>query len=149
MSLARSKDAGFLNSVINDPSVLPYVACGISGPLDAEKLVENDNNYFLANEYGGLLFVPSEPYVYQGHMMFLPQGRGYGVLGAAREAFFFMFTETDAIRLDAIFSHENTAVERLMKAMGFTKWGDVEVNGIPSHLYVLTLKEWARGLKCL
>jgi len=143
-----SKDAAFLNRVANDPSVFPWISLGLKPPLDLTALLEDEHNIFLANEFGGFLFIAKPDYVYDVHTQFLPEGRGRTALAAAREAAFHMFTKTDAMRIDTTVALANRAADRLTRMMGFSKWGETEVNGTPSNYYVLTLKEWARGLTC-
>lgn len=147
-TIAPSRDAEFLNRVVNDPSVFPWISLGLKPPLDLTALLADENNIFLANGFGGFLFIAKPDYIYEVHTQLLPEGRGKLALIAAKEAAFHMFTKTEAIRIDTTVAFGNKAADRLTRMMGFTKWGDTEVNGIPSHYYVLTLKEWARGLTC-
>ena len=141
-----SKDSGLLNRVINDPAVFPWVSLGLKPPFDLTELVENDANIFMANEHGGFLFIAKPDFVYEVHTQFLPIARGPCVLRWAKECAYHMFTKTDALRIDTTVSVDNRAAEKLTLAMGFTKWGEVEVLGVPSNYYVLTMKQWARNL---
>lgn len=144
--LEISRDAVFLNNVINHPEVFPHVSLGAKSPLDLSSVLEDHRNYFLANEYGGFLLLAQPDYVYQVHTQFLPEGRGRKALSAARWAEQFMFTRTDALRLDTTVAYDNKAADWFTRKVGFVKWDDVEVNGVMSHYYVLTLKQWARNL---
>lgn len=146
--LVRSTDAEFLNRVLNDPTVFPLVSLGLPGPLDIAPILANESNVFLQAEYGGFLFIAKPEYVYDVHTQFLPEGRGAHALRLAKEAAFYMFTQTDALRIDTTVAFTNKAAHRLTRMMGFSKWGETEINGVPSHYYVLTLKQWARGLSC-
>ena len=74
--LERSYDIEFINRVINDPSVRPYVGGGVDGDLDAEVLVNDPDNWFLMGEHGGFLLNPTAPNVREVHTFVLPEGRG-------------------------------------------------------------------------
>ena len=143
-----SRDAAFLNRVVNDPSVLPHVNLGLTGQLDMTPLVEDQRNVFLANEWGGFLFIDKGEFVYEVHTQFLPEGRGKSAVRAARDAADYMFTMTDALRIDTYVQFDNPAAEWLSRATGFKKWGEVEYCGQPCNYYVLTLKNWARLRPC-
>lgn len=146
--MIRSTDAAFLNRVVNDPSVFPYVSLGLEGPFDLSGILSDWNNHFMCNEYGGFLFIKHKEYIYEVHAQFLPEGRGRSAIESALLAERYMFTKTDALRLDTYVAHDNRAASWFTRKVGFTKWGDVTVNGVPSHYYVLTLKNWARSLEC-
>ena len=142
----QSTDAAFLNRVVNHPSVLPYVLCGFKGPLDVTALVENPRNVFLANEFGGFLLIDRDDFVYELHTQFLPEGRGKSVIRAGNEMTTWMFTKTDALRIDTYVQPDNRAAAWAARICGFKKWGTVEINGSACCYYVLTLKDWARRL---
>jgi len=144
----RSIDAAFLNRVVNHNSVFPHVSLGASKPLDLSACVADSRNYFLANEFGGFLLLRQHDYVYQVHTQFLPEGRGKTALKAGRWAAHYMFTQTDCLRIDTTVAYDNRHADWFTKALNFSKWDDVVVNGVPSHYYVLTLKQWARSLAC-
>ena len=143
--VVRSFDAEFLNRLVNDPST----EAGRLGlkDLDLTEVLADHDNVFLANSYGGFLFVRDRD-VYEVHTNFLPRGRGPKVYDAARAAAFYMFTETDCLAIRTMVPRGNLAAKALTERMGFTRWGDTEVNGVECGLYMLTLKEWCRRHKC-
>lgn len=144
--LLRSTEAGFLNSVVNDPSVKPWVTLGL-GELDLTEAVNNPDNVFLANAWGGFLFVKDGD-CYECHTQFLPEGRGKKALEAAREAAWYIFTRTAALAIRTYVPRGNVAAAALARRVGFSVWGVVELLGTEMTVYMLTLKKWAEGLKC-
>ena len=144
--IAPSRDAAFLNRVVNHPAVHPWVSMGLKGDLDITALVEDPRNVFLANEWGGFLLIAKGDYVYELHTQFLPEGRGKSAYAAGREGCAYMFTKTDCLRIDTYIQLDNPAAERYARVVGFKKWGETELHGHPCYYYVLTLKEWARRL---
>ncbi len=140
MRLKVSKDAEFLNRIINDPSVFPYVSLGCE-TVDIAPQVEKDTTVFLATEYGGFLFVCCGNGLYEVHTQFLPEGRR-DVLGLAREAVRYMFTQTPAIAVTTFVADSNEGARRLTLAMGFKEIGAKSINGYSGVGYLLTIKDW-------
>jgi len=145
MNLKRSNDAEFLNRVVNDPSVHPFVSFG-RGPIDLTAVVNNHDNVFLANEHGGFLYV-SHGDTFEVHTQFLPEGRG-DTATLARESLFYMFTQTPCVRIDTLIPPFNKTAKRLAEAVGMKSVAQAEVFGFPVTVYMLTIKEWARSLAC-
>jgi len=143
--LARSVDAEFLNSIINHEST-EGGRLGLKD-LDLTEAVSNPDNVFLQTEHGGFLFIKDGD-VYEVHSTFTPEGRGTRAFEAAREAAFFMFTETPCLAIRTLVPKGNVAAYALTKKMGFSQWGDSEVNGHECRMFMLTIKEWCRRLKC-
>ena len=141
-SVRRSFDGEFLNRVVNDPAVLPYVSLGLVETLDMRPFVADERNYFLANEWGGFLLLNEGDGVYDLHSQFLPQGRGIAVLQAAADAQRFMFTETDCMAVKTFCPQGNPAAKALARRGGFTKIGPVEILGIAGDMYILTRHDW-------
>jgi hypothetical protein len=143
--ISRSTDAEFLNRIVNDPAMAP-ARLGMK-ELDLTEAVSNPDNVFLANQWGGFLFIKDED-VYEVHTNFLPAGRGKLALKAAQDAAFYMFTQTDALAIRTSVPRGNFAAAALTKRMGFSHWGDEVINGYECRVFVLTIKCWARRLPC-
>lgn len=143
--LLRSMETEFLHRVIEDPAVKPWVTLGHE--VDLTDVVKNPDNVFLANPWGGFLFVKDGD-CYECHSQFLPEGRGKKTLEAAREAAWYIFTRTPALAIRTYVPRGNVAAAALARRMGFSVWGTVEYLGTEMTVYMLTLKEWARGLGC-
>src|SRR5687768_12316560 len=105
MTLQRSTDAAFLNQVVDNPEVSRWML-GFEPPYDLSPLVANPDNIFLANEHGGFLFLKQEQYTYGVHTQFLPEGRGNS-LPLARDAAFWMFTQSDALAIETYVPVDN------------------------------------------
>jgi hypothetical protein len=84
--LERSYDTAFINKVVNDPAVRPYVGSGVDGDIDTQILVDNPDNWFLMGEHGGFLFAGTAPGVREVHTFVLPSGRGEWAAAARAKA---------------------------------------------------------------
>jgi hypothetical protein len=141
-----SRDAQFLNSIVNHPAVYPWVCGPLTTPLDATALVADESNILLRTTHGAFLFLREGPGKYEVHTQFLPEGRGTA-LAAAREAADFMFTRTDCCILTTMVDESNRIARLLTLRSGFEF---VKTAGIwrshgtdwPLHHYWLTLKAW-------
>lgn len=143
--LARCTDAEFLNSVVNHPEVARWMV-GFEPPFDFSPVLADQANVFLANCHGGFLFVATqERCKYEVHTQFLPEGRGNS-LALARDAAWYMFTQTDCLAIETYVPAGNEAARRLTLSMGFKPCLDIEVNGHECTVYMLNIKSWARGL---
>lgn len=144
--LARTHDAAFMNSVVNHPAIKPQVSLGMEGTLDLTPLVSDEGNVCLQNEHGGFLFIRSEHDCFDVHTQFLPEGRGPAALASAREAAWFMFTQTHCLAIRTFVGSTNHPARALTKRMGFVKIDDGELFGVTGEWFLLTIKQWARGL---
>ena len=52
--LERSYDTAFINKVVNDPAVRPYVGSGVDGDIDTQMLADDPDNWFLMANTGFL-----------------------------------------------------------------------------------------------
>jgi len=143
MIVTPSKDAEFLNSVINDPTVRPSVWPG-NGPLDAKALLDA-GAVFLRAEHGGFLLEEKGPGLFEVHTVFLPEGRGSHALEACRDGMFHMFTTTPCVEVITRISKTNVAAKRLARSAGMKRLFQVEVGnfGVPDEIYSIRLDEWA------
>lgn len=134
-------DAAFLNEILNDPAVHPWVCGANAGPIDITPVLSNPSNIALVTDHGGFIFAKIGSGVYDVHTQFKPEGRGTA-LAAAKEAAQFMFTYTDCIRIETMVPEVNKAARLLTERMGFTyqgRHGVWLVNGVesPSHYFSL------------
>lgn len=141
--MTPSRDAAFLNRVVNDPSVLPWVNLGLfPDGIDTKPLVENDRNLFLANEHGGFLLVDKGDGIYEIHTQFLPEGRGRSAIEAGREAMRYVFTQTAIQALMTFCPLNNPQAAFLAKACGMNRFKTVTQFGTEGDLYTITKGEW-------
>jgi hypothetical protein len=140
-------DAAFLNTVANHPDVRPFL--GGAGELDLSGFTRPPENFAFEFEHGGIIFQKLEHGVYEGHSMFLPEGRGERVKEAMAESIRWMFARTDCLEIVTKCPDANKATIGAARNMGFTKgfrldrgWPlpDGEYGGV--ECMRLTLAKW-------
>lgn len=119
MTLKRTMDARFLNSVINNSEVRPWL--GGSNALDVSDALADPKNIGLQNERGGFILMNHEPGVYEVHTQFLPGFGGLSALKAAREGIRYMFTKTDCHTLLTRVPVANRAALAFTAAVGWRR----------------------------
>lgn len=119
--IERSFNAGFINSVINHPTVRE--GSEVNGSADVSKIVEDERNYLLANEHGGFIAINTEPRVYEYHTQFLPEGRGLSAIEAGWESLAYMFNETDCEKIITQVNTNNKTAQRYTALFPFRKVG--------------------------
>jgi hypothetical protein len=142
-SLHRTMSADLLNEVANNEAVRPFV--GGAGFVDVGAVVANPQNVALINEHGGFIFVRDEATRFELHTLFLPEGRGAGVLPAFEEAARFVFASTDCLEITTKVPASNKAADLMARRAGFAPiftrsaiWPD----GSDVTYYSLTLDTW-------
>jgi hypothetical protein len=146
--MQRSVDAGHLASVWNHPKVKPWVALGAPELLTEEnagKLFEIGSIY-LANEYGGFLFIPCGNDVYDLHTQFVPEGWGGKALEDSAWAKWYMFTQTPCMMMRTFVPLDNKVAYVAAEKNGFVYMQDEELAGIKGRTLVLTIKKWVVDL---
>lgn len=114
MSLRRTFDATFLNQVVNDPRVRPWLGGDRKSRLDLQPAIDA-GAIALINRDGGFLFVPKGDGVFEVHTQFLPSVKGKAVR-FAREAARYMFKQVGAEKLVTDVPEDNQAA--LADALG-------------------------------
>jgi hypothetical protein len=148
MLLSKSKDAQFLNDILNNPEVYPWVSGLADGPLDLTAIVDMPSTLMLKAETGAFLFVKKAPKVLEVHTQFLPGSDQ--VLDAAKEAADFIFTQTDCKEIITMVPRANKAARILAKAVGFTytqtdgEWKS-PYGMVPLDFFRLTKKQWRKA----
>jgi hypothetical protein len=117
--LRRTLDPSFLNRVVNDASVRPWVTLGGAGALDVSPLVASPANIALVGDHGGFILERHEPGVYELHTQFLPAGRGPAVYEAAAEGLRHMMAATDCSEIVTRVPACNRAAEAGARRGGF------------------------------
>lgn len=113
----RTLDATFLNQVLNDPDVRPWV--GGEGVLDVTGTVANPENIALVTDYGGWVLGKHETGIYELHTAFLKEGRGRFYVAATHEALRYVFTNTDAVEIVTRVPEVNRAAAMAARCAGF------------------------------
>lgn len=140
--MIESRDASWLNRVMNDPSVYPDISLGHKDYFDATEVLKNPRNHFFANEYGGFLVMDKGDGVYEVHTQFLPGGRGKAARESAREAMEQMFLTTDCMALTTFCPSDNKKAINLALFAGMHKRQPETYFGVQGHMYSITVKEW-------
>lgn len=151
--LERTFDGARLQRVVEDPSVLPHIACGDSG-VNLAPYVEHEANVCLMNEHGGFLYVRLDHGTYEVHTQFLPSGRGPDALIAARESLLWMFTRTDCVEVLTKVPVGNRGGEGLARAVGFVHEhrGHHQTAGgnrVELDYFALRYEDWFRSARDL
>ena len=146
----RTFDANLVNSVVNDPSIYPWVHGSVVGPIDLGPVLANRDNYCLWGEHGGTVFIQMQPGLYELHTQVLPEGRGKWTISMVRASFEWMFTRTDCVEILTRCPQGNIAAKAAAKRVGmafeFTRpntWVQ-DHKPIPSDIYSLKVQDWMR-----
>lgn len=110
---------GFVEAIINHPTVRPTVQSGIYY-LEAQRLVSDKRNVTLAAEGGVVLFEWLYPGAYQGHVFTMLGYRGKAALKLVSEAIDVLFTVHEARLLVAEAPWVLPHVSLLCRRLGFT-----------------------------
>lgn len=150
--IERQLSAEHVNSIINHPSIYPWICGPIDGPLDLSGPIQTGDYIALFGEYGGFLFWKLADGIYDAHSAVLPEGRGSWALWAAHNALRFMFDKENAQEIMMAVPKGNIAVRALVRTLKADFKGRIE-NGwwfkgrqVPSDIYSLTKMDWE---KCL
>lgn len=149
--IGREYHAARLNRIVNDPSVYPWVCGTAVGPLDLEPAIADQKNILLMGERGGVVFVLTQPGIYEAHTQVLPEGRGKWGVVMVRAALHWMFTRTDAIEIMTKCPEGNVGALWLAKRIGgkrlFTNRNGwiMDHKTVPAEIYGLTIQDWIAG----
>jgi hypothetical protein len=145
--IARTLDAGFLDSVANDAAVRPTLAG--TGAIDLTGVVEDPANFALVADCGGFLLTPVSPGHYEVHSMFLP-GNGSAPIKAMRAAQEWMFTRTDCVSVWSKVPVSNRAAKGFAIAGGLQPCFERDYQGLGQTEFVeLPILRWAMSCKAL
>ncbi len=139
LAVAPSRDVAFINAVVNDPSVRPFVGPEYLGELDLSEAVARPENLCMFGRWGGFLLAWSAPGVREVHTMILPEGRGAWARQARAEMIAYCATQGDTMlwtKIPADQPHvRRFAIEGGMRATGMT----VATFGLPYAIYSMEL----------
>lgn len=142
----RTYFADFFNTIINDPAIRHQF--GYTGYLDVTGLLLNTNNYALANDEGGFMFLARPGAVYEVHTMFPPTANPLKTVRFMKKAVEYMFTQTPCETIVTQVPDDNKAASKLCDMMGFHE--DMHEDnawkpGVGISYRSLILDRWARG----
>jgi len=147
--IERATDAKFINSVVNDPSIYPFVCGYRTEPLDLTEVIARPEHHVLVGEYGGIIFFRLTEGLYEAHTSVLPSGRGEWTQKFGQEALDYLFTKTDALEILTKCPNGNVAAIAGARAIGarkeFTTRPLWPLNGeiVPVTVYGMTVHDWA------
>ncbi len=146
--IERTTDPQFLNRVLNDPSVRPWVADVADGVLDMTPAIAKQENVCLAGEHGVFFCYNYGGGLFEVHSAVLASGRGAWAKAAAKQVVEYMFTATECIEILTRVPQGHIGAKALAETTGFrhqfTTPPDCLYRGerVPAHIYSLTLQEW-------
>lgn len=114
-----ARDANFLNRVLNDPKVRPFIPGFGDEEIDLSNRMGEGNFLPLVGEHGCFLCFRIFQGLYEVHTAVLPQGRGDWTRRFADAGKRFMFTGTDAVEIMTRVPEGHEAAERLTHDVGF------------------------------
>jgi hypothetical protein len=146
--IGRERHARRLNRVANHPEVAPWIRGSLEGELDFTPVVQDDRNYLLMSQHGGLLFTQMTPGIFEAHTSIVPEGRGEWALNMVRASLMWMFTRTDMMELVTRCPRGNLGAISLARAAGCQQayvtpanW-QLKSKMVPSTVFTLTLQQW-------
>jgi hypothetical protein len=156
LTVEREFTAERINPILNDPSVLPWVAMPGQTDLDLTALVSDKHNVLLmAKEGGGFFFHHLEAGVYEVHSFFLPLARGGTAIKAWYDAMEWMFLRTNCMELLTKVPIDNHAADKFAQRVGAIlefereKAWPTKDGLIPVKYYAFRYPEWVRSAQGL
>lgn len=145
--IQREITAERFNSLVNEPSIRPWVANG-DGVIDLSSQVADARNFFLMGEFGGVAFLHVQAGVYEAHTQVLPAGRGAWTRELTEACVRWMFTRTDAYEIVTRVPAGHIAAKAAAEAQGmrleFTRPGGVLFRNrvVDAHIYSFRVQDW-------
>jgi hypothetical protein len=75
-TVAPCRDVAFINAVVNDPSVRPFIGPAELGEIDLSEAIARPENLCLMGQHGGFVLAWSAPGVHEVHTFITEAGRG-------------------------------------------------------------------------
>jgi hypothetical protein len=148
--LERVFTANRINEIVNDDSILPMIK-GKHTKLDLTNFAKVKHNVCLVGDYGCVLFAKLQEGIYEFHTSVLPDGRGTWMIEGSREAFKYMFTNTDAFELLTKCPDGNVPAKAGARAVGCglkfstrPTW-PIEDKLVPVDVYSILLQDWPKN----
>lgn len=117
--IERARDAAFLNRVLNDPKVRPFIAGFGDGDLDVTERLADPRFLPLVGEHGTFVCFRIFQGLWEVHTAVLPSGRGEWTRRFGEAGKRYMFTATDCAEILTRVPEGHAAAERLTHDMGF------------------------------
>lgn len=141
--LIDREQVNMLNTIANQPEVLPYVAPGY-WRVDMADFFKRPGNLMLGNSRGVVLFAPMGEGLYSCHFLFTGSMRGGDALAAIKLAFSSLFTYRDCVAITGLIPRENRASRAMARALGCRPIGCATDDlGRPCISYMMERTRWA------
>jgi hypothetical protein len=138
--MIRIYDPQLPDIVLNHPDVRPTVEKG-AGYISIADHIRDPRNVVFAWPYGFVLFIYKAEGEYEGHVAFLPHGRGATALAAVRSAIDRLFADHGCRVIRAAVPQVLPQVGFLVRRLGFAFEGaDPEK---PVDHFVMEAEKWA------
>lgn len=112
------------------------------GDATPEQWLENEENILYEKDGSVALFTKEYPGVYSGHWFF--KARGRAALSLANEFLTRLFTETNAQAIRGLTPQEKPAAKWAARQVGFTSYGNIQINNKDYELFCMTKKEFLK-----
>lgn len=145
MTVRRTLDATFLNSVANQPDVRPFIGGDPAEPIDLTDALSSLDNIALVTEYGGWFLQRKAAGVMELHTLFGKDGRGKHYRHAAMEALRWLFTRTDTTEILTKVPEDNPRAMMASLWFGFRERFHREnawAPGVGISYRALTIDDW-------
>lgn len=130
----------FADIILNHPDVRPTVEQG-DGYATARDILADTSNVVYAHEWGIVVFIHKGSGVYEGHIAFMPQGRGAAAIKACQSALDRLFRDHKAQAVTAAVPLQLRAARFLVRRLGFASRGIREDK--PVEEFIMEAASWA------
>lgn len=130
---------------------------GGDGQLDFTRIVSDTANVCLKANFGGWIMHKQAEGIYEGHSMFLPEGRGGQCIEAMHETIRYMFAATDCVEIRTKIPDGNKGAKGLGIVAGFREqfrrekcWRALDGEMVGISFQTLPLERWRNSnAECL
>lgn len=150
MNRDKAEQKQLLNSVMNAPDVLPFVAPGFM-VVDGSAFLDQPGCYIFGDDRGLVLFKKVdeghegfEGGVYEMHYLLTYRMRGAAGMRRIREAIADLFTKVDACAITGATPRDNFSARAVNRALGGRPCGTtIDSLGRDCIIYILERATWA------
>lgn len=155
-SIERQKGAAFINRVVNDPGVDPWVRGYLLGRMDYSAMLDDPDKIFLGGQHGVMAFHRRMPGLFECHIAVLPAGRGAWTLDFVGGCLHWLFSRTDAMEVMARIPKGNLRVRALARRLRWVyeftnpRGWVMALDEVPADIFSMHVQGWirnARGLR--
>lgn len=139
--MIRTCSAKLVDAIVNHPSIRPTIELG-TYRIDSSDLLSDDGTVIYASEDGVVIFIPKGWGIYEGHMAFLPWGRGKVMLSHCRAALDGIFGDFGAEKVTAAVPMQLPAARISCRLLGFASHGPDEAG--TSEIFTLEREAYGR-----